>query len=126
MRSRIGWLVAAVATAGLARAITRLDAVRVDGESMAPTLHAGELLAVRPLRAGDPREGQIVVARSGAREVVKRVVTPRHPIDPTMVWLEGDNPDRSTDSRTTGPVRRDAVVGIVRARYWPPRRARLF
>jgi len=53
-------------------------------------------------------------------------VTPRHPIDPTMVWLEGDNPDRSTDSRTTGPVRRDAVVGIVRARYWPPRRARLF
>lgn len=31
----------------------------------------------------------------------------------------GDARARSTDARTFGPVRRDAVLGVVRARYWP-------
>jgi len=38
----------------------------------------------------------------------------------------GDNPDASTDSRTTGPAARGDVVGIVRARYKPVRSFRMF
>jgi signal peptidase I len=31
----------------------------------------------------------------------------------------GDNRDRSSDSRAFGPVEREAIVGVVRFRYWP-------
>jgi type IV secretory pathway protease TraF len=39
------------------------------------------------------------------------------------VWLEGDNPAESTDSRHFGPVSPDEIFGLVRWRYWPLRRA---
>lgn len=101
--------------------------VRVAGRSMAPTLLPGDLLAVRPLRPDEPRDGQIVVARARGREVVKRAVPApdARALGDGDLWLEGDNP-ASTDSRTTGPVPRSDVVGVVRARYWPPWRARAF
>jgi signal peptidase I len=31
----------------------------------------------------------------------------------------GDNREGSTDGRAYGPARRDAIVGVVRFRYWP-------
>lgn len=99
--------------------------VRVAGDSMSPTLLPGDQLAARPRRAAEPFVGQIVVARAGDREVVKRVVPAPHVLARDQVWILGDNGGRSTDSRSTGPVRSDDVVGIVRARYWPPRRAGL-
>ena len=37
----------------------------------------------------------------------------------------GDNLDGSTDSRAFGPVPAEAVRGVVRAVYWPPRAWRL-
>lgn len=36
----------------------------------------------------------------------------------------GDCRDRSTDSRSFGPVRRNDLIAIVRFTYWPPRRMR--
>jgi signal peptidase I len=36
----------------------------------------------------------------------------------------GDRRDRSTDSRSFGPVRRNDLIAIVRFAYWPPRRMR--
>jgi signal peptidase I len=36
----------------------------------------------------------------------------------------GDCRDRSTDSRSFGPVRRNDLIAIVRFAYWPPRRMR--
>lgn len=101
------------------------SAVRVAGGSMAPTLLEGELLAARPPFPHEPRPGQIVVARVGDREVVKRVGVPDVPLAAGEFWLVGDDPSASTDSRTTGPVVRDAIVGVVRARYWPLWRARV-
>ncbi len=41
------------------------------------------------------------------------------------VWVEGDSPDASTDSRAFGPVRGGQLKGSVRLVYWPPRRRRL-
>jgi len=102
-----------------------LDRVEVVGESMAPTLLPGDRLLVartRRVRAGD----LVVVAdpRVGDRDLVKRVVwagagSGGRPV----VWVEGDNPGASTDSRTFGPVPRDRVRQKVVWRYGPPARA---
>jgi nickel-type superoxide dismutase maturation protease len=96
--------------------------VRVSGESMSPALSPGDWLAVRPLRASEPHVGQIVVLRRGGLEVVKRVARE----DEASYWLEGDNADASTDSRTFGSVDRADITGVVRARYKPLRAARRF
>jgi len=87
---------------------------------MEPTLRAGEFLAVRAPRPGEPRAGQIVVATLGGREVVKRVER----VDGDEVWLAGDNAAASSDSRTAGAAAHAHVIGIVFARYWPVVRAR--
>jgi|SRR5919108_1787447 hypothetical protein len=103
--------------------------VKVTGISMIPTLRPGDLLAVRFPRAGEPRAGQIVIATTDERELVKRVIaTPgermagRALADDEFL-LGGDN------TRAVGsPIRaaRGDIVGIVRSRYWPAGRARLF
>ena len=41
------------------------------------------------------------------------------------IWVLGDHPDASLDSREIGPVHRDRLAGRVRFRYWPPSRARV-
>jgi len=35
------------------------------------------------------------------------------------VWLEGDNPENSTDSRTYGPVPQAMIRGKVFFKVWP-------
>jgi len=99
-----------------------LRRVLVSGPSMAPTLHHGDQLLVllrRPRRP--PPAGRIVVTRLPDRPVsVKRVIR----VDGGRIWLEGDNPFGSTDSRDLGAFESGAVVGRVVARLWP--RPRLF
>lgn len=88
----------------------------VRGDSMLPRLWPGDVLvtvpAVLPLRLG-----QVVVARDPAdpgHRVVKRVTG----VGDDRVVLRGDNPGRSTDSRTWGPVDR-RLVRRVALRRWP-------
>jgi nickel-type superoxide dismutase maturation protease len=102
--------------------------VRVDGESMTPTLRPGDLLAVRAMRRTEPYVGQLIVVRRGEIEVVKRVsaVFDGHGLARDEIWLTGDNAAASTDSRTLGPAARTDVIGVVRARYAPLRTARRF
>ena len=40
-------------------------------------------------------------------------------VPPGHVWIEGDNPDQSRDSRDFGPVSHCLIEGIVRAKIWP-------
>jgi signal peptidase I len=129
--------VAAAVAAGLAVRRARLEPMLVNGGSMRPTLDPGQRIAVAPL-VRPPRRGDLVVlARSQDLEVVKRVVglpgervrlaAGRLEVDGTPVpepYLHGDPRAASTDGRDFGPVGADALLGLVRFAYWPPRRLR--
>ena len=94
--------------------------VRVEGDSMLPTLRDGDRLVVRRTRRVGP--GDIAVAvdpRDHARPLVKRVAT----VGPQGVDLVGDNPAASTDSRMFGPLPADMVRGRAVYRYAPSDRA---
>lgn len=122
MRAAVVAFLAAGAVAWLTRHVTRFE---VAGHSMSPTLRHGEyVLATRLNRGGSLRVGHIVLARDPRetrRVVVKRVGA----LGPSGVWLRGDNPAASTDSRQFGPVHPSLVIARVRAVYWPPTSARL-
>ena len=87
---------------------------------MAPRLPSGALVVARSVnRATSLRIGDVVVARRPDRpelEIIKRIQA----IDAAgAIFLAGDNPAASTDSRQFGPVTRDHIVARVRWRYWP-------
>jgi type IV secretory pathway protease TraF len=129
-RRRAAWWAAVCAALAIAWVRWRPFRVAVHGDSMAQTLMPGDfLLAVRP---GRVRRGTLVVAERPDRpglEIVKRVAAGPgetvggRTLEPGEYWLLGDRPDRSTDSRTFGPVGSRHLRGVVVARYWPPRRA---
>ena len=92
--------------------------VKVAGPSMLPTLRPGDRLVVDPKAA--PRPGDVVVVRrTDGLEIVKRVRS----ITEAGVELAGDNPEASTDSRMTGPVPPEQVIGVAKAIYWPTPRS---
>ncbi len=124
---RLTPLLLAGGVAGIATLAARrwLDAVEVEGDSMAPTLLPGELLIVERLTLArrPPRNGDVVLAadpRQPTRELVKRVAA----YDPgtDRVELRGDATEASTDSRSFGSVPREEVCWRVALRYWPPDR----
>jgi len=41
------------------------------------------------------------------------------------IWIEGDNPYNSTDSRVYGPVPEALALGLCRSRIFPPHRVRV-
>jgi len=103
---------------------------------MLPLLPSGALVAVsRPARP--PRFGAVVVVRRlDGSEHLKRVVgvpgdrfhiedSRAVELGPRQYAVVGDNRAHSTDSRHYGPVERDAIVGVARFCYWPPRSWRI-
>jgi nickel-type superoxide dismutase maturation protease len=87
---------------------------------MAPRLPSGALVVARPIDGMTAlRVGDVVVARRPDRpevEVIKRIQA----IDVKgTIFLVGDNPASSTDSRQFGPVPRELILALVRWRYWP-------
>ena len=97
---------------------------RVEGTSMQPAFFHGERVIVdrRAYRHARPAPGDVVVLRDpedAARYLVKRVVAPPAGATPVadMVYVLGDNPDESRDSRDFGAVPAALIVGRVRLRY---------
>jgi inner membrane protease subunit 1 len=66
--------------------------------------------------AGD----EITVRRRSQYDQDRKVVVPEG-----RVWLEGDNPSNSTDSRSYGPVPYAMLKGRVLFKVWPPLEAGL-
>jgi nickel-type superoxide dismutase maturation protease len=87
---------------------------------MAPRLPSGSLIAVRPIDDGTRlRVGDVVVARRPDRpelEIVKRIQAINAD---GAIFLAGDNPASSTDSRQFGAVLRRDILARVGWRYWP-------
>ncbi|MFZ1812614.1 MAG: S24/S26 family peptidase [Candidatus Saccharimonadales bacterium] len=81
---------------------------RVSGSSMSPALSPGSVVVASS--AARYKVADIVVARVGEREVIKRVVK----IAGDHVWLAGDNASMSTDSRHYGPVDKRAILGVMK------------
>ena len=66
-----------------------------------------------------PQVGRIVVVRLPDGVVaVKRAVRR----EPDGWWVERDNPAEGVDSWSVGAIADDAVLAVVLARVWPPRR----
>jgi signal peptidase I len=92
--------------------------VLVHGPSMVPALRDGDQLLAWTLPRPRPGAGAVVVVDlPGGRGLgVKRVRV----VNPDgSVWLEGDNPFGSTDSRAFGPVPAPLLRGRVLLRLWP-------
>jgi mitochondrial inner membrane protease subunit 1 len=98
---------------------------------MRPMLEPGDwAIAVVP---GRLRRGDVVVVEHPDRpgfDLVKRAIGVPGDVAPDgfrlidAVWVEGDDPERSTDSREFGPVALARVRGRVRVVWWPPDRIR--
>jgi signal peptidase I len=97
----------------------------VEGSSMAPTLGHGDRVIVDrwTYRHRRPRSGEVVLV-AGPRGLawVKRVAEVRDARGAEL-WLLGDNPSMSLDSRRIGSVAVETVAGRVCYRYWPLERA---
>jgi nickel-type superoxide dismutase maturation protease len=97
--------------------------VAVEGRSMSPTLEPGDWLLADPDAYVEtaPAAGDLVLVpdpRERSRLLVKRV-SEVHGDD---LFVAGDAPDESTDSRAFGSVAVDVVEGRPWFRYWPLRR----
>lgn len=124
-----GVLLAGLAAAGLAVLRGRYVSVTVDGPSMEPTLHSGDVVLVRRTPLARVRPGQLVVFRLGAlgsRWFIKRATAvPGEAlpgalagrlgtvVPPDRLAVLGDNPSASADSRTFGYVRGGQLLGVV-------------
>jgi signal peptidase I len=93
----------------------------LEGDSMRPTLVPGDVVVATA--RGRVRRGSLVVVERPDHpgfEMVKRVtalpgdVTADGVLQPGSYWVEGDDPFRSTDSRSFGPVGHRAIRGVVR------------
>ncbi|HEU5034072.1 MAG TPA: S24/S26 family peptidase [Mycobacteriales bacterium] len=95
-----------------------LRRVLVTGPSMVPTLRHGDQLLVWWSVAGTARGtgAPVVVVLPDGTMAVKRLVR----CEPDgRVWVEGDNPFGSSDSRVFGALPAAAVRGRVLLRLWP-------
>ena len=90
---------------------------------MYPTLRSGDWLLADPDAYAEtaPVPGDLVLVpdpREPSRLLVKRVAE----VHLGELFVVGDAPDASTDSRSFGPVAVSAVEGRPWFRYWPPGR----
>lgn len=84
---------------------------QVVGDSMLPTLREGRLVIASGLFR-EVQPGQMVIVRHQGLEKIKRI----YRIDGEKVFVLGDNPEKSTDSRSFGWL---SVQSIIARVIWP-------
>jgi nickel-type superoxide dismutase maturation protease len=100
----------------------------VVGASMEPTLEPGDrvLVDLWSYRQRPPRAGEVaLLAGPTGIPIVKRVASGSTGADRdngASLWVLGDNPQASGDSREFGRVPAGRFSGRLCWRYWPPSR----
>ena len=96
--------------------------VRITGRSMEPALYEGDWVLTRYKPQGLSEHaiaramGRVVLVRRTAEPGLLTVKRLKKALD-TGYWVEGDNPDASTDSRQYLTISREEIVGRVLFRY---------
>jgi mitochondrial inner membrane protease subunit 1 len=90
----------------------RLSLLKAGDVVVATKPNDGTVSVIKRIRG---MEGDRIWVRPRGSPHAEEVVVPRG-----HVWLEGDNPHQSTDSREYGPVPLGLVRGRIVARFWPP------
>jgi len=95
----------------------------INGRSMEPTLHNGQIVLVLNDDLARIQRGDIVAAYMKCGTVIefvaKRIVAvPGDTIygqvlPPDTYWIEGDNKEHSIDSRKCGPITRSQIKGVI-------------
>jgi nickel-type superoxide dismutase maturation protease len=93
---------------------------QVEGRSMVPALHPGDEVLVdrQAYRRSLPSVADVVVVRSPAQpylRLIKRVTAIN---DQGACFVQGDNPNHSTDSRMFGWVEPQLILGRVTSRFF--------
>ena len=89
--------------------------LRVQGDSMSPTLDDGcSVLALSP-KIVRVRPGCVIAFRRSEQLYIKRALSR----EGDGWFVVGDNPSRSTDSRRFGPVAESAIRAVVVLRLPP-------
>ena len=89
---------------------------RVQGDSMLPGYHSGDLVVIK--KTMKVKRNDVVIAQRPDRKellIIKRVIT----VTNNGFWLQGDNSEFSDDSRLFGEVPKELIVGAVLFKYWP-------
>lgn len=81
---------------------------RVRGASMVPALAPGQLVVGRT-HFRSLRPGRIVIFRHEGREKIKRLSK----LEGGRIWLTGENPQSSTDSRDFGWLPKTVVTAVI-------------
>lgn len=83
---------------------------QVQGDSMAPALREGQLVVGRSTR--ELKAGDVVIVSHHGLEKIKRIEKQQG----DLIYLLGDNPAASTDSRAFGWVQAKTIIAKV---VWP-------
>ncbi len=92
-----------------------LRQLKVQGNSMSPTIEDGEIVLYDP--RAEVNVGDIVMTPHPYMQSVKIVKRIREIHPDGGVVLVGDNPNESTDSRTFGTISIDSVQGRIVCRW---------
>ena len=90
--------------------------LRVQGDSMSPTLRNGDRLLGLTPRLIPIRPGRVIAFRRNGELYLKRALSK----EGAGWFVVGDNPSRSTDSRRFGPVPESSVEAVAVCRLIPP------
>ena len=91
--------------------------LRVQGDSMSPTLKSGQALLAVSTAVVPVKPGRIIAFQRGDDLFIKRALSR----EGDGWYVAGDNPSRSTDSRRFGPVPETDIRATAVSRLIPPR-----
>lgn len=83
---------------------------KIEGSSMCPSFKPGDTVLVNKFSylLSRPRMGDVIVLKR-KKFIMKRIIK----IDKNEFFVEGDNKERSTDSRSFGWVNKKEIIGKV-------------